>query len=75
MLCNKKWRYGANMEEILAMEKDVKKLILEEEKNLLNSGFTQEDITILYEALEYIAYPVIAEYCEHGTITDIDEIE
>lgn len=52
------------MDELLALEKDVKRRIQEEERILLNSGLTHEDLSILYEALEYISYPVIAEFFE-----------
>ncbi len=50
------------MDKLLALEKDVKRRIKEEEQVLLNSGLTSNDISILYEALEYISYPVIADY-------------
>lgn len=62
------------MEELLALEKKVKKLIEEDRKRLLSLGYRQEDLKMLDEALEYIAYPIVEEYFEknpksHDTLT------
>ncbi len=50
------------MDELLALEKKVKKLIEEDTMRLLALGYTEEDLRLLDEALEYIAYPIVEEY-------------
>lgn len=53
------------MKELLKLEKEINQRIQQKEAKLLQSGYTQEDIDLIKEALEYIAYPLLDEYYPH----------
>lgn len=63
------------MEELLALKKKVNELIEEDTKQLLALGYTQEDLDILDEALEYISYPIVNEYFERHTESEEENQE
>lgn len=58
------------MEKLIALKKKVNNLIKEDTQRLLSLGYTQEDLDLLDEALEYIAYPIVSEYFENRTQND-----
>jgi hypothetical protein len=52
------------MDELLILQKKNREIIEEETRKLLLLGYTQQDIVDLFEALEYISFPIIAEFYE-----------
>lgn len=52
-------------EELLKLEKEINHRIQQRERNLLASGYTQKDLDLIKEALEYSVYPLLDEYYPH----------
>lgn len=57
------------MDALRALQKKVQNTIEEETQKLLALGYTQKDIDNLFEALEYISYPTIANLYEENEKT------
>ncbi|HUM50764.1 MAG TPA: hypothetical protein PK431_03075 [Chitinophagales bacterium] len=58
----------SSLEEFEKFERKIKKEIEEEIKKLKTDGFTDDDLRILFEGLEHIAHPVVAEYFENESV-------
>ena len=53
------------MSELSVLKKNIQKHIDLQEKKLISKGYTQEDLQILYNALECLVYPIITEHFKH----------
>ncbi len=53
------------MNGLSVLKKNIQKHIDLQEKKLLDKGYSDEDLQILYNALECLVYPIITEHFKH----------